>query len=577
MLEIVTLLLVAGQGGVGPQPGARRAAGDGQLAVAGRRLRHLPGRASACSPLLAKVAEWLGSIDVARASCASSQESVAFYVNVVTFLVGRADHLPAHAISREHVRAPRTAARIDLGQVVHRDQGGLAVHLHEPGGAGGERGPRHRAHRRRHGGAARADVLRSRCSTPAPAGLRPVPHRPRRRRRRRASSALSVAAEAAARSRGCSRWRVRRRRRRWSSPPSMSTLAAVGHVRSASWACAPARSTSLGFTLLHENVEDELRGRIFAALYTLVRLCVLIAFAVGAVPGRRCSTACPSRLARRRRSIVGSAVVVRARRAPHAVARRRSSCRSPAPVGRGAGRPAFRLGCGRGAGTPLRREVGGMRSPAGRSRRPLHRVRGWRGQRQVDPGRRLADRLGAVLTREPGGTAIGVASASAPARRPHDRARRPGRGAAHGSRPRPARGRGGPPGTGGRPARGHRPLHRFVSGVPGIRAGAAGRRPAQTVGLGRGRPDARPGRAARRSPGAGVDARRRSRRSRRPTASRPPATAFTTGSCRGTGRWRPPIPARWVVVDGTAPADDVEAVVWKSVTARCPDLAKLDR
>ncbi len=37
----------------------------------------------------------------------------------------------------------------------------------------------------------------------------------------------------------------------------------------------------LGFTLLHETVEDELRGRIFSALYTLVRLCILIAFAVG--------------------------------------------------------------------------------------------------------------------------------------------------------------------------------------------------------------------------------------------------------------------------------------------------------
>jgi dTMP kinase len=37
----------------------------------------------------------------------------------------------------------------------------------------------------------------------------------------------------------------------------------------------------LGFTLLHEHVEDHLRGRIFSALYTLVRLCVLIAFAVG--------------------------------------------------------------------------------------------------------------------------------------------------------------------------------------------------------------------------------------------------------------------------------------------------------
>jgi dTMP kinase len=37
----------------------------------------------------------------------------------------------------------------------------------------------------------------------------------------------------------------------------------------------------LGFTLLHENVEDELRGRIFSALYTLVRLCILLSFALG--------------------------------------------------------------------------------------------------------------------------------------------------------------------------------------------------------------------------------------------------------------------------------------------------------
>jgi len=37
----------------------------------------------------------------------------------------------------------------------------------------------------------------------------------------------------------------------------------------------------LGFTLLHEHVDDDLRGRIFSALYTLVRLCVLVAFAVG--------------------------------------------------------------------------------------------------------------------------------------------------------------------------------------------------------------------------------------------------------------------------------------------------------
>lgn len=37
----------------------------------------------------------------------------------------------------------------------------------------------------------------------------------------------------------------------------------------------------VGFTLLHESVSDELRGRIFSALYTLVRMCVLISFALG--------------------------------------------------------------------------------------------------------------------------------------------------------------------------------------------------------------------------------------------------------------------------------------------------------
>ncbi|MBW3644537.1 MAG: MFS transporter [Actinobacteria bacterium] len=37
----------------------------------------------------------------------------------------------------------------------------------------------------------------------------------------------------------------------------------------------------LGFTILQENVSDHIRGRTFTALYTVVRLCLLIAFAVG--------------------------------------------------------------------------------------------------------------------------------------------------------------------------------------------------------------------------------------------------------------------------------------------------------
>lgn len=36
-----------------------------------------------------------------------------------------------------------------------------------------------------------------------------------------------------------------------------------------------------GFTLLHEHVDEHLRGRVFSALYTLVRFCLLIAIAMG--------------------------------------------------------------------------------------------------------------------------------------------------------------------------------------------------------------------------------------------------------------------------------------------------------
>ena len=37
----------------------------------------------------------------------------------------------------------------------------------------------------------------------------------------------------------------------------------------------------LGFTLLHEHSADEVRGRVFAGLYSIVRLCVVVAMVVG--------------------------------------------------------------------------------------------------------------------------------------------------------------------------------------------------------------------------------------------------------------------------------------------------------
>jgi MFS family permease len=61
---------------------------------------------------------------------------------------------------------------------------------------------------------------------------------------------------------------------------SMSTfwLAALGIFGLG--ACAGAVYV-LGFTLLQEHTDDELRGRIFATMLTLVRACVLLALVVG--------------------------------------------------------------------------------------------------------------------------------------------------------------------------------------------------------------------------------------------------------------------------------------------------------
>jgi len=61
---------------------------------------------------------------------------------------------------------------------------------------------------------------------------------------------------------------------------SMSTLTLAIVFVAALGVCAGAVYV-VGFTLLHENVDDELRGRIFSVLYTIVRLCLLIAFALG--------------------------------------------------------------------------------------------------------------------------------------------------------------------------------------------------------------------------------------------------------------------------------------------------------
>jgi MFS family permease len=70
--------------------------------------------------------------------------------------------------------------------------------------------------------------------------------------------------------------------------PALACVAGVG-------LCAGAVYV-LGFTILHERVVDELRGRIFSSLYTLVRFCLLLSFAAGPLLADRLDAASRSLL-----------------------------------------------------------------------------------------------------------------------------------------------------------------------------------------------------------------------------------------------------------------------------------------
>ncbi|HEX2736790.1 MAG TPA: MFS transporter, partial [Acidimicrobiia bacterium] len=60
---------------------------------------------------------------------------------------------------------------------------------------------------------------------------------------------------------------------------SFSSLAPAAFLVAAVGACAGTAYVT-GFTLIQEKVEDELRGRTFATLYTVVRMCLLISLTV---------------------------------------------------------------------------------------------------------------------------------------------------------------------------------------------------------------------------------------------------------------------------------------------------------
>ena len=66
---------------------------------------------------------------------------------------------------------------------------------------------------------------------------------------------------------------------------SMSTMTLAVVFAAALGLCAGSVYI-LGFTILQTNVDDELRGRIFALLYTLVRFCLLLAFTLAPIVSR---------------------------------------------------------------------------------------------------------------------------------------------------------------------------------------------------------------------------------------------------------------------------------------------------